>query len=46
MGKEGPLQGITVVELSTFVAAPVTARLLSDMGAEVIKVERLEGDTW
>lgn len=42
----GPLSGIRVVELSTYVAAPVTARLLADMGAEVIKVERPEGDTW
>lgn len=42
----GPLSGIKVVELSTFVAGPVTARLLADLGAEVIKVERPEGDTW
>lgn len=42
----GPLSGIKVVELSTFVAAPVTARLMSDMGAEVIKVEAPRGDDW
>lgn len=41
-----PLSGIRVLELSTFVAAPVTARLLSDLGAEVIKVEALGGDSW
>lgn len=41
-----PLQGIRVVELSTFVAAPVSARLLADLGAEVIKVEQLRGDDW
>lgn len=41
-----PLEGIRVIDFSTFVAAPVTGRLLADMGAEVIKVERLEGDTW
>lgn len=41
-----PLEGVRVVELSTFVAAPVTARLLADMGAEVIKVERPTGDDW
>ena len=43
---EAPLKGITVVEMSTFVAGPVTARLLADMGATVIKVERPEGDAW
>ncbi len=43
---QGPLSGIKVVEMATFVAAPVTARLLADMGAEVIKVEAPVGDGW
>lgn len=42
----GPLSGVRVVEMSTFVAGPVTARLLGDMGAEVIKVEAPAGDGW
>lgn len=42
----GPLSGIKVVELATFVAAPVTARLLADMGAEVVKIEAAGGDAW
>lgn len=37
--KNLPLRKLKVVELATVVAAPVTARLLSDFGAEVIKVE-------
>lgn len=41
-----PLEGIRVVDFSAFVAAPVAGRLLADLGAEVIKVERPEGDDW
>ena len=39
-----PLEGIKVVELAAFVAAPAAARLLGEWGAEVIKVEGLSGD--
>lgn len=39
-----PLEGLKVVELATVVATPISARLLSDYGAEVIKVEAPRGD--
>ncbi|MDR2721937.1 MAG: CoA transferase [Coriobacteriaceae bacterium] len=40
----GPLSGVKIVELCEWVAAPATVRVLSEMGAEVIKVEPLHGD--
>lgn len=42
--KGRPLEGITVVELAMFVAAPSAARMLADWGAEVIKIESPKGD--
>lgn len=38
-GQEAPLAGVRVLELGSFVAAPMAARILADFGAEVIKVE-------
>jgi formyl-CoA transferase len=35
-----PLQGVRVLELGNYIAAPTAGRLLADFGAEVIKVER------
>jgi crotonobetainyl-CoA:carnitine CoA-transferase CaiB-like acyl-CoA transferase len=35
-----PLTGITVVSVEQAVAAPFATRLLADLGARVIKVER------
>ena len=40
------LDGIKVIELCNYVAAPCTGRLLADFGAEVIKVEIPRGDGW
>lgn len=39
-----PLEGIKIVEMASVVAAPITSRLLSDYGADVIKIESLKGD--
>ncbi|MGI9058138.1 MAG: CaiB/BaiF CoA transferase family protein [Ktedonobacteraceae bacterium] len=37
--RQQPLAGVRVLELGSFVAAPLAARQLADFGAEVIKVE-------
>jgi formyl-CoA transferase len=35
----GPLSGFRILDISTMIAAPFSAALLGDMGAEIIKVE-------
>ncbi len=45
--RPGPLAGIRVLDLATFIAAPYTAAILGEFGAEVIKVEQpAGGDTF
>src|SRR4030042_7050146 len=39
-----PLEGIKVLDFSIAVAAPRGGAMLADMGAEVIKIERLQGE--
>jgi len=41
-----PLEGIRIIELANYVAAPIVGRICADMGAEVIKIEGRGGDAW
>jgi len=41
---DGPLDGIRVLEVANWVAAPACSMLLGDLGASVIKVEPPQGD--
>ncbi|MGD9697400.1 MAG: CaiB/BaiF CoA transferase family protein [Thermoleophilia bacterium] len=41
-----PLTGLRVLEVSHNLAGPLTGMHLGDLGADVIKVERPEGDEW
>ena len=43
MGNSLPLAGLRVVALEQAVAAPLCSRHLADLGADVIKVERVDG---
>ncbi|HLF77961.1 MAG TPA: CoA transferase [Dehalococcoidia bacterium] len=42
----GPLNGIRVLEFGQIIAGPLGCQLLSDLGAEVIKVEPTYGEPW
>jgi crotonobetainyl-CoA:carnitine CoA-transferase CaiB-like acyl-CoA transferase len=44
MSRQLPLEGVTVVELGHSVAAPYAGEILGDLGADVIKIEKADGD--
>lgn len=43
-GEKLPLEGIKVLDFTQAMMGPLTAMMLGDMGADVIKVERLQGE--
>ncbi|HWS75966.1 MAG TPA: CoA transferase, partial [Quisquiliibacterium sp.] len=41
-----PFDGLKVIDCASFIAAPAAATILSDFGADVVKVEPIEGDPY
>ncbi len=41
---KGALDGVTVLDFTAMIAGPYCTRLMADAGAEVLKIEPLEGD--
>ena len=46
MSEDNIFSGLKVVDLSSFIAGPGAATILSDFGADVVKVEPPEGELW
>jgi len=42
----GALEGVRVLDCTQIIAGPLAGSLLSEMGADVVKVEPLEGEPW
>src|SRR6201985_1367415 len=46
MNEDKIFSGIRVVDLASFIAGPAAATILSDFGADVVKVEPPDGELW
>ena len=46
MEGKGLLSGVRVIDCGTYIAGPASATVMSDFGAEVIKIESPAGDLW
>ncbi|MGH2609276.1 MAG: CoA transferase, partial [Tepidiformaceae bacterium] len=42
----GALEGVRILDCTQIIAGPLAGQLLSEMGADVVKVEPLEGEPW
>ena len=42
--KQGPLAGIRVLDFSTLLPGPLATLMLAEAGAEVVKIERPDGE--
>src|SRR3990172_7282789 len=42
----GALEGVRVLDCTQIIAGPLAGSLLSEMGADVVKIEPLEGEPW
>jgi crotonobetainyl-CoA:carnitine CoA-transferase CaiB-like acyl-CoA transferase len=46
LGTAGPLSGLRILDISEGIAGPFCAKLLGDLGADVVKIERPETGDW
>ncbi len=46
IGSRGPLAGVRVIEFASIGPGPHCAMLLSDLGAEVLRIDREGGNGW
>ena len=46
MDMAGALEGVKILDCTQIIAGPLAGSLLSEMGADVVKIEPIEGEPW